>query len=140
MRAAIVVTGACLVLLATGCSRIPEADLDITMTEFAIAAATQVASGPSVWSVTNTGETHHTLSVCPGRVGECDEANVDQRVLRKEESARDPDSIPAVTDALVLGATWNMVVEVDLPPGSYRLWCGVPNHAAKGMDTALTVT
>jgi hypothetical protein len=38
---------------------------------------------------------------------------------------------------LMPGQRWNGVV--DLKPGTYRLWCSLPEHARLGMHTTLTV-
>jgi hypothetical protein len=38
---------------------------------------------------------------------------------------------------LMPGQRWNAVV--DLKPGTYRLWCSLPEHARLGMHTTLTV-
>jgi hypothetical protein len=38
---------------------------------------------------------------------------------------------------LTSGQRWNGVV--DLKPGTYRLWCSLPEHARLGMHTTLTV-
>jgi uncharacterized cupredoxin-like copper-binding protein len=49
--------------------------------------------------------------------------------------------VPLVGDpeVLVLGVGWSSLVELDLEPGRYRLWCGVPNHASKGMGFVVDV-
>jgi uncharacterized cupredoxin-like copper-binding protein len=130
---------ACLTLLAACGGAAPEADVEVGLTEMAIWADGDVPAGTSVWQVTNSGEAHHNLTICEGDVGACEGPNVDQRVLEHEPTARDQDALPDVTDALVLGAGWTNLIEVELAPGTYRLWCAVPNHAVKGMDTTVEV-
>jgi uncharacterized cupredoxin-like copper-binding protein len=135
----IAVATALVSLLAAGCAGAPEPDLEVGMTEMAIFTETTIPAGTTVWEVTNVGETHHNLTICPGTADACEGENVEQQVIRKPEEARDPDDLPDVTDALVLGAGWTALVEVDLEPGSYRLWCAVPNHAANGMQLGVDV-
>jgi hypothetical protein len=133
------IVAALAVALLTGCAQDPEPDAQITLAEMAIGAPADLSAGTNVWEVTNFGDTHHNLSVCRGEAGACDGENLEQRVLRKDDSARDPDSLPDETDALVLGSGWTNLVEIDLEPGRYRLWCGVPNHVPKGMELVVDV-
>ena len=105
----------------------------------AIAVPRDHAIGTAVWEVANTGAAHHSLTVCPGDLGRCVAEPVPLRVLRKPEDVRDPDALPDETAALVLGNGWESLIELDLQPGRYRLYCGVPNHAAKGMDAVIRV-
>ena len=127
------------VTLAAGCSSPPAPDTEVTLSEMVIAADEDMEMGPSVWRVRNTGEAHHNLTICPGTKGECVDDAIVQKVLVKPEGARDPDALPDETDALVLGNGWDTLVEVDLEPGRYRLYCAVPNHAVKGMETIVMV-
>lgn len=133
---------ACLIVVAafaTGCRATPEPDLEVTLAEMTIAAPTFGEMGQSVWRVRNVGQAHHNLTVCPGTMGECVGEAVLQKVLRKPDDARDPDALPDETGALVLGNGWETVVSLDLEPGRYRLYCAVPNHVAKGMETVVMV-
>ena len=133
---------ACLIaaaVLTSGCSSPPEPDAEVTLDEMAIAIAEDQPMGTSVWRVRNTGEAHHNLTICPGTKGECVDEAVVQRVLVKPEGARDPDALPDETGALVLGNGWETLVEVNLEPGRYRLYCAVPNHVAKGMESIIMV-
>jgi hypothetical protein len=139
MRVRLAVFTALLAAVLAGCASLPEPDVEVTLAEMAIGAPPVLAAGTNVWEITNHGEAHHNLSVCRGEAGACDGDNLEQRVLRHEETARDPDSLPDVTDALVLGSGWTNLVEIDLEPGRYRLWCGVPNHVAKGMELVVDV-
>jgi uncharacterized cupredoxin-like copper-binding protein len=129
-------------LVVVGCGGAPappEPDLEVGLTEMAVFAAAEVPAGRSVWRVANDGDAHHNLTVCAGGIDTCDGPNLVQDVLVKEPTARDPDALPDETDALVLGSGWTSTVAVDLAPGTYRLWCAVPNHAARGMQTLLEV-
>lgn len=132
---------AAIAVVASGCAADapPVADARVVLTEMAIGIGQFQPMGTSVWEVANTGAAHHNLTICPGDIDRCVEQPIVQRVLRKPEGARDPQSLPDETPALVLGDGWESLVEVDLEPGRYRLYCGVPNHAAKGMQTMIKV-
>ncbi len=53
--------------------------------------------------------------------------------LQLEGSGAEPLLIPE-TDSLE-----QSVANFDLPPGKYRLWCSLPEHEEKGMETTLRV-
>ena len=125
--------------LGTGCSSPPEADTKVVLSEMAIDIEKWQSMGPQVWEVANVGAAHHNLTICPGDPGACVSEPVMQKVLVKPEDARDADALPDETDALVLGDGSTSTVEVDLEPGRYRLYCAVPNHAAKGMEAIIKV-
>jgi uncharacterized cupredoxin-like copper-binding protein len=127
-------------LTACGGAAAPEPTAEVILTEMAIAAPLQMEAGTAVWEVSNTGQTHHNLTVCEGEAGRCSEEPVLQRVLVKDETARDPEDLPDETDALVLGAGWTNIVELDLTPGTWRLWCAVPNHVPNGMELVVDVS
>ena len=129
-----------LAVLAAGCSAaVPEASARVVLTEMAIALPRDHAIGTAVWDVANTGAAHHSLTVCAGDLGRCVAEPVPLHVLRKPADARDPDSLPDETIALVLGSGWQSTVQLELQPGRYRLYCGVPNHAERGMQTVIRV-
>jgi plastocyanin len=135
LSAAVVLLG----LLAGGCGGVPEADTTVVLSEMAIDVELWQSMGRSVWEVRNVGQAHHNLTICPGDPGTCVGEAVTQDVLAKPADARDPDALPDSTDALVLGSGSVTTVAVDLEPGRYRLYCAVPNHAAKGMEAIIKV-
>jgi plastocyanin len=53
--------------------------------------------------------------------------------LQLEGSGGEPLQIPE-TDSLE-----HSVANFELPPGKYRLWCSLPEHEEKGMETTLRV-
>ena len=126
-------------VLLSGCSGVPEADARVVLSEMAIDVGQWQPMGRQVWEVSNVGAAHHNLTICPGDPGTCVDEPLPQKVLAKPEGARDPESLPDETDALVLGDGWTSTVEVTLEPGRYRLYCAVPNHAAKGMEAIVKV-
>lgn len=133
---------AVLALLGTlipACTSAPEADTAVVLSEMAIDVELWQPMGRSVWEVTNVGQAHHNLTVCPGDPGQCVGDAVTQDVLVKPADARDPDALPDATDALVVGSGSTTTVAVDLEPGRYRLYCAVPNHVSRGMEAIIKV-
>ncbi|MBN8867415.1 MAG: hypothetical protein J0H98_07660 [Solirubrobacterales bacterium] len=78
-------------------------------------SAKQLRAGDTIVELSNQGEDAHNLHL--------------QRLDGGDELAT-PDLDPAGTSRLRLTTV----------PGSYRLWCSLPTHAARGMDTTVTVT
>jgi plastocyanin len=76
---------------------------------FTLSAKT-IRSGDTIVELNNQGEDAHDLHV--------------QRVGGGQEYAT-PETIPGGIERL----------RFDTAPGSYRLWCSLPNHATWGMDT-----
>jgi plastocyanin len=67
-------------------------------------------------------------------VGE-DEHNMDMEKVGPSNSPEGP--IVVVVSAASKGASTPTTVDVE--PGTYRMWCTLPGHAAKGMETTITV-
>jgi uncharacterized cupredoxin-like copper-binding protein len=130
-------------LLATvaACSSAPTPLATIILADDAIAApqTLEVGDGPAVLEVSAQARSHHNLSICrSAETGRCDERPILQRMVIKPD-ARDPSAVPDQTRALVLAADWTAVVETDLTPGRWRLYCGIIGHAERGMDTLMDV-
>ena len=81
---------------------------------FTLSAKT-VEAGDTIIELNNQGEDDHNLHVQPVDGG---------------EELATPDANPGATDRIRLTTT----------PGVYRLWCSLPNHAARGMDTTFVAT
>ena len=77
-------------------------------------SAIEIDPGDTIIELNNQGEDDHNLHV--------------QRIDGGEELAT-PDTGPGQLDRIRLTTT----------PGVYRLWCSLPTHAERGMDTNLTV-
>jgi plastocyanin len=75
-----------------------------------------VSSGEVTVELNNQGEDAHDLS------------------LQREGSGEEP--LLEVEETQSLQHT---VAEFDLPAGTYRLWCSLPTHREKGMETTLVV-
>jgi plastocyanin len=67
-------------------------------------------------------------------VGE-DEHNMDMEKVGPGNSPEGP--IVVAVSAASRGASTPTTVDVE--PGTYRMWCTLPGHAAKGMETTITV-
>lgn len=96
------------------CVRVPDpapARLGVKAREFGFTlSAKTIHSGDTIVELNNQGEDAHDLHV--------------QRVGGGTEYAT-PETVPGGIERL----------RFDTAPGSYRLWCSLPNHAAWGMDT-----
>ena len=88
-------------------------EVDVSLTEFAIDMPEAIPAGPTRFLVENNGAFTHNIRI----VG----AGIDV-ALPSNLSGGERDSL-----------------EVDLPPGEYRVYCPVGNHAERGMDITLTV-
>jgi plastocyanin len=75
----------------------------------------KVKAGEVTIELNNQGEDGHNLN------------------LQREGDAGEPLQIPE-TDSLQ-----RSVASFDLPAGKYRLWCSLPEHEEKGMETTLRV-
>lgn len=112
----------------------------VVLTEMAVATASPWPAGPQLLHVRNEGGAHHNLIICPGDATGCDDGGGVPMDLLVKPEVRDPAAIPDRTSSLVLGAGADAVVRVDaLDPGSYVLWCAIPNHAARGMQRIIEV-
>jgi hypothetical protein len=86
----------------------------VTLTEFNIDMSASIPAGPTVFEVTNQGTTEHNFEIEGQGVEEELAANLQ----------------PGETGML----------EVDLEPGTYEVYCPVDNHEGEGMALQLTVT
>jgi plastocyanin len=65
-----------------------------------------------------------------------DEHNMDMEKVGPGNSPEGP--IVVAVSAASKGASTPTTVDVE--PGTYRMWCTLPGHAEKGMETTITVT
>jgi uncharacterized cupredoxin-like copper-binding protein len=127
------------VLAACNGAAADDAANEVVLTEKAIGAPSAWSPGEQVLEVRNEGDAHHNLIICPGDETGCTEGGVAMDLLEKPE-VRDPDVVPDRTSSLVLGAGASAVVRTDaLEAGTHRLWCAIPNHAARGMELLVEV-
>jgi plastocyanin len=75
----------------------------------------KVKAGELTVELNNQGEDAHDLNI------------------RREGDAGEPLQIPETA------SLDHNVASFDLPPGTYRLWCSLPEHEEKGMHTTLVV-
>lgn len=128
----------------------PEADVTITMTEFAFTLDQPFAAGPQVIALTNDGQQPHFL----GLAGVPDGTTVDD-FLQLSMTYMDPMATPpanlafpdlqSVVDTADMSSGVTMWVTADLAASSYVLVCFVPDpetgmpHAMLGMVDIVTV-
>jgi glucose/arabinose dehydrogenase len=88
--------------------------VQVTLTEFAIEMPTELSAGSTTFEVTNAGTIEHNFEI------------EGQGIEQEFEQNLQPGETKTMT--------------VDLPPGTYEVYCPVGNHAEQGMETELTVT
>ncbi len=142
MRSALI-AGALLGLLLAACGGVPRGDVEVTLTDYAIAVPDSVTVDEQDrlrMEVRVDGRAHHNLTICPATVVDtCAGDPVVQRIERTPPQARDPSAVPEATTALVLGNGWDATVAATLPPGTYRFYCGIIGHAERGMQALVEV-
>ncbi|MCI0711292.1 MAG: PQQ-dependent sugar dehydrogenase [Chloroflexi bacterium] len=90
------------------------AAIDVSLVEFSINMPTQIQSGSVTFNVTNNGTMEHNFKVEGNSI----------------ESVFDTNLQPAETRSMT----------IDLPPGTYEVYCPVEDHADQGMRLQLEVT
>lgn len=103
----------------TGTTTTPEAapqrnTVNVTLADFRIEMPESLPAGPTTFNITNSGSAEHNFEI----EGEGIERELPQN----------------------LGAGQSGTLEVDLQPGTYRVYCPVGNHAGRGMEMQVTVT
>ncbi len=88
--------------------------VEVSLTEFAIEMPAELPAGPIRFAVSNDGAFVHNIRI----VGE---------------------GIDVALPSDLLGGQ-SGTLEVELPPGTYRVYCPVGSHAQRGMDMTLTVS
>ena len=101
----------------------PDFEVAVSLTEWAVAAASSVGSGEVRFDVANDGGTVHQLAVYRG--GSLSGDSIDGGTL----VARTGNIQAGGTDAL----------QASLEPDNYWLVCPIPGHTASGMAAQLTV-
>lgn len=84
------------------------------LTEFAIDMPASLPAGPTTFEVTNDGTIEHNFEIEGEGIEEVFETNLQPGETR--------------------------TMEVDLAPGTYKVYCPVEGHEEQGMVTELTVT
>jgi glucose/arabinose dehydrogenase/uncharacterized cupredoxin-like copper-binding protein len=88
--------------------------VQVSLVDGAIDMPTELPAGPTTFAVTNNGTMAHNFEIEGQGLEQVFEENLQ----------------PGESNTL----------QVDLPPGDYRVYCPVGNHAAQGMELTLTVT
>jgi len=87
--------------------------VDVTLTEFQIEMPSTLQAGPVSFVVTNEGSGTHNFEI-------------------------EGEGVEAVLTANLAGGE-SQTLEVDLQPGTYKVYCPVGNHEGQGMTTEVTV-
>lgn len=127
----------------------PPADLAVELQEYAFSIPEQVAPGPQIWELSNTGQQPHVMYVVktPGPV------TMDQimTLLQLSEDATPPPGVPNpeefedIGGLTVISGGRTAWIELDLEPGNYVAICFIPDketqelHALLGMVSIFTV-
>ena len=114
------------------------ASVDVELVEWVLNAPTEIASGSTTFSVSNTGENTHEFVIVRGEsydsLPQLDNGAVDEDALGADVIGR--------SDKVDSGGSTEATF--DLEPGSYVFLCNIqfgPNsHAAAGQNLAVTVT
>jgi predicted lipoprotein with Yx(FWY)xxD motif/uncharacterized cupredoxin-like copper-binding protein len=88
--------------------------VEVVLTEFEIQMATELPAGQTVFMISNTGEFPHNFEI----EGQGIEMELEQDLQGGEHG----------------------MLEVNLEPGTYTIYCPVGNHEDRGMTLELTVT
>lgn len=89
-------------------------NVQITESEFKIDMPATLSAGAYTFDITNSGEFKHNI-------------NIEGQGIEEVESG---DIQPGTSGQ----------VSIDLPAGTYEVYCSVPTHKGKGMDLEITVT
>lgn len=148
---------------ALAASNLPEADLAVDLFEMGFSLPAEIASGPQLWEVQNTGAMLHEIAIFPAPPGATAQ-DVEAAVTAELEAefSGDPAAARAAIDALgdewtgwsadlvagvgVLSPQAASLAQVNLEPGYYGAICFIPEpnsgipHVMLGMTTVFEVT
>ncbi|HJN92352.1 MAG TPA: hypothetical protein QGF05_06465 [Dehalococcoidia bacterium] len=130
-----------LVLISLGLSTVAqrpisaqELKVEITLTEWSVAASAFSASGDTIiFNVTNRGRLPHELAIVASF------ADPGQLPLDASASVVDESRVAVVRRLPAFAAGGPRSLSVDLAPGRYLLICNVPGHYVAGMTSAFRV-
>jgi uncharacterized cupredoxin-like copper-binding protein len=88
-------------------------DVQITESEFKIDMPATLTAGAHTFDITNSGEFKHNINIEGEGIEEVESGDIEP------------------------GATGQ--VSVELPAGTYEVYCSVPTHKGKGMELEITV-
>jgi uncharacterized cupredoxin-like copper-binding protein len=86
----------------------------VVLTDFAIEMPNTLPAGPTLFTVSNEGGVEHNFEIEGQGIEETFETHLQPEEVR--------------------------TLQVDLRPGSYRVYCPVDDHPERGMEMTLTVT
>lgn len=113
--------------------------MPLTLTTDAIEVGAVPSSGRTTFAVTVDGSGQHALSFCPSTSADACEGDRLDLEVTAVTGARDPALVLGTQGEVRLANTWTATVVVDLPTGTYRVYCAVPFHDESGEQTLLAV-
>lgn len=122
----------------------PAADVDVHMFDFGYSLPSTITAGSHVWKITNDGPQAHEMNVM-----KLDDGVTFDDVKQKLEAG--PAEEAAIPGTLLGGAQGlqkglSSYIDFDLAPGTYVLYCNIPDpatgkpHVSLGMLASFTVT
>jgi mannose-6-phosphate isomerase-like protein (cupin superfamily) len=118
----------------------PQADVSVTLTDFAFTMPAQMNAGKQIWKVTNRGAQPHEMSIARLMPGKTLQDAL--RFLQTSEGAPPFEYVGGLQAIDSGGTGWAVL---DLPAGEYLALCFVPDpasgeaHLALGMISGFTV-
>jgi len=111
-----------------------EADVDVTLSDFAIElSSASAAPGDVTFVATNEGPSTHEFEIFAV------EGDVDPSSLPVEDNVATTDGLTLLDEVEDVTPGSEPELTVNLDPGTYAVICNLPGHYAKGMHATLTV-
>lgn len=125
----------------------PEADVEVTLIDFAFALPTKIEAGEQLWLVENLGEQWHEMGIFPVEEGL---SKAEYTALIHEMAEMSGPEAAAASPAafwVPMGQGERAWTSIDLEPGTYAVICFLPDlmseegtpHAHRGMSQIITV-
>ena len=123
---------------------VPEADVEVTMIDFAYTVPIEIPAGPQRWHIQNRGTHLHDMLVLP--LDDNMSAGAFNELLQRALSG-DDEGVPEEVAFWVASPGTQGWIAIDLEPGTYALICTLPDmsgsgrfHADLGMRQTIIVT
>ena len=122
----------------------PEADVEISLVDFAFNTPIAIAAGPQVWHIVNQGAQNHHMFIIP--LEESITAGEFNQFLMEAVAGEAPDGPEPIIEWFAMSPGEQAWITYDLAPGTYSVVCVLPDvsgsgyiHAELGMRQILTV-
>jgi uncharacterized cupredoxin-like copper-binding protein len=91
-----------------------DTSVDVQLSEFAVEMPDSIAAGTVSFQITNVGEMEHSFAIEGGDVSD------------------------ELVEPIAPGESFTYTMQ--LPPGTYTVWCPIGDHREQGMETTIEVT